>query len=79
MIRLFFLEVKDSMFILKKRFNSLYVDLMVTKAKVRGIELTLEYFSKLLRETLDQNQSVIDTNKIVLDKLEEILKSKGLD
>lgn len=79
MIGLIFWEVKDSMFISKKRFNSLSVDLLVTKSKVRGIELTLEYFSKMLRETLDQNQSVIDTNKIVLDKLEEILKSKGLE
>lgn len=67
------------MFISKRKFNSLSVDLMVTKAKVRGLELTLASFSDMLRDVLDQNASVIDTNKIVLDKLEEILKAKGLD
>lgn len=67
------------MFISKKKFNSLAVDLLVTKAKVRGIELTLEVYCKQINEVIDNNKSIIDTNKIVIDKLEEIIKANNLE
>lgn len=67
------------MFIKKKTLNTILVDLMVTKAKVEGLQLTIRVLHKHVREVLDNNQSIIDTNKLVLDKLEEIIKANSLE
>lgn len=67
------------MFVSKKKFRSLEIDLMLAKAHIDGIELTLSVYVKQISELIDQYQSIIDANKLVLDKLEEILKSKGLE
>lgn len=67
------------MFLSKKKFRTMQVELMLAKSHIDGIELILSVYVKQISEVLDQNQSIIDTNKLVLDKLEEILKSKGLE
>lgn len=67
------------MFVSKKKFRTLEIEVMLAKAHIDGIELTLSVYVKQLSEVLDQNKSIIDTNKLVLDKLEDILKSKGLE
>lgn len=53
--------------------------MIVANAKIKGIELILCDYVKQFHEVLDQNQSIIDSNKLVLDKLEEILKAKDLE
>ncbi len=67
------------MFVRRSEFRRLQVDLMVAQASIKGIELTLSVYVKQVHEVLDQNQSIIDTNKLVLDKLEEILKANNLE
>lgn len=67
------------MFITKREFNSLAVDLMYTKLRVNGLERSIKQYCDEIKEIIDNNQSIIDTNKLVLDKLEEILKANSLE
>lgn len=67
------------MFISKKKYDQIFADLAWYDLRITILEKLLNAINDSFLEVLDHNQSVIDTNKIVLDKLEEILKANDLE
>lgn len=67
------------MFISRKKYDKIKDDLALYDLRITILEKLLIATNDYILRVLDHDNNVIDINNVVLDKLEEILKSKGLD
>lgn len=63
------------MFISKKEYNKLKLDISWNDLRICVLENLLKDLPDDISKVIDNNQAIIDTNKLVLDKLEEYLKA----